>query len=380
MLKRFVFFLIVSSMMYIACDDDSNPVVVDDNNNPEGRIYITNQADQTVSIYDSKNYSLIKTFATPVVEPHFIQFTHDLQYYFVLGRQVSGSLAKYRTSDDSLIAQVTVQGAVFPTAFAISADSDTLYLTDFTPAAGHTHRYDISGTNFSWIDDVLQAGYQTHDIRISDDGKLVISAGFGSDDITLFNTETGNLKPISLLDGEEVFNGGSNNYGGYGVLIDKTNSKAIISCRKSHFFTYDTTSISPLTIDTVRNEQDQIRIIDLNNSTILDSILLAGISTNNTEPIYMTISPDNNILFVTNNNDASMSVIRLSTSEIIETVPFSTPKPFGISISEDGSRVYVTCTNTRPNAGMLYVIDGETYEKLDSITTGSEPFGLIWTE
>lgn len=376
MFKRFISIAVILAILFVACDDDSNPVVVVDKNHPDGRIYITNQADTTVSIYDSKTLSHIKTFTTPVIEPHFIQFTHDLQYYFVLGRKVSGNLVKYRSSDDSLIAEITVQGAVFPTAFAISSNNDTLYLTDFTDASGHTHRYDISGTNFDWIDAVLQAGHRTHDIRISDNGKFVVSAGFGSDDITVVDTETGNLKPISLLDGEEVFNGASNNYGGYGVLIDKTNSKAIISCRKSHFLTIDTTMSS---IDTTRTEQDQIRIIDLNNSTILDSILLAGISTNNTEPIYMTISPDNNILFVTNNNDASMSVIRLSTSEIIETVPFSTPKPFGISISDDGSRVYVTCTNTRPGLGMIYIMDGVTYEKLDSITAGSEPFGLIWT-
>lgn len=344
-------------ILFSACDKNSNPII-SDNGNPEGKIYITNQADQTVYIYDSKTLMRVDSFQTPVVEPHYINFTHDFEYYFVLGRQVSGSLAKYRTSDNSLVKQVTVEGAVFPTAFAISNNNDTLYLTDFTNASGHTHRYDISGTNFVWIDSILQAGWETHDIRLSDDGKYLVSAGYGSDDITIVNTETGNLTPVSLLDGEEIYNGASLNYGGYGVLIDKNSNFAYISCRK---------------------EVDQIRIVDLNNHTIIDSIVLAGVYSADPEPIYMTISPDNNILFVANNKDSSMSVIRLSTLEVIKTVHFSTPKPFGISISDDGSRVYVGCTNKRPDRGMVYVIDGNNYIKVDSILTGSEPYGLQWT-
>ena len=53
-------------------------------------------------------------------------------------------------------------------------------------------------------------------------------------------------------------------------------------------------------------------------------------------------------------------------------------RPFGITISDDGTRVYVSCTNTRPQPGQVYVIDGETFEKLDSLEVGSEPFGLAW--
>ena len=354
MFKRICFIIVCIAILSIACSNENNPVI--SNPLPE-RFYVTNQADQTVYIYDAVSFNLIDSFTTPVVEPHFIQFTHDYQYYFVLGRQVSGSIAKYKTSNDSLVALVQVEGAVFPTAFAISNNNDTLYLTDFTNDAGHTNRYDISGTNFVWIDSVLQAGRQTHDVRISDDGKYVISAGYSSDDITVINTQTGDLKPISLIDGDNVFNPNSNNYGGYGVLIDHYSNLAIISCRKN---------------------VDQIRLVDFKNSVIVDSIVLAGVHSADPEPIYLVISPDNNFLYVANNKDSSMSVINLLTRQVVETVTFSTPKPFGISISDDGKRVYVGCTNTRPELGMVYIIDGETFEKIDSVTAGSEPFGLIW--
>lgn len=359
-------FVAIICFSFIGCDDDDsglNSKVT----NPHGKIYITNQADGTVSIFNSADLSLIKTFNTPVNEPHFVEFTHDNIYYFVLGREVGGTIAKYQTSNDSLIAQITVEGSVFPTSFAVSPNNDTMYVTDFTNDAGHIHRYDISGTNFTWLDSTLQAGRQTHDIRLSENGKLIISAGYSSDDITIINIENGDLTPMSIIDGQQVFNPASNSYGGYGVLIDKTSSLAYISCRKS----VNSTTSQP---------QDQIRIMDLRNSTVLDSILLIGETTNDTEPIYMAISPDNNILYVANNRDNSLSVIQISTREVIANVPFGTPKAFGIDISSDGSRVYVGCTNTRPENGYLYMIETENYTKVDSVMCGSEPFGVSWIE
>lgn len=373
MRKLLIYSLLILMLGITGCDDDDNGINGTPlSNHPEGRLYITNQADQTVYVYDTETLTLIDSFTTNVVEPHFVNFSHDYQYYYVLGRQVGGMISKYRTNDDSLIATITAPGAVFPTSFVISNNNDTMYVTDFTNDFGHIHRYNVSGTNFQWLDSTLQTGKQTHDIRISSDGQLIVSAGYSSDDITVINTTTGNLLPISLIDGDNIFNPTSNRYGGYGVLIDQTKSMAIVSCRKS--VTLDTVNVSPLQVDTI--PQDQIRLVDLNNSTILDSILLVGSNTNDTEPIYMALAPDNNILFVANNRDNSMSVVRLSTRDVIETIDFSVPKAFGITISDDGSRVYVGCTNTRPSSGMIYVIDGETYEKIDSIQVGSEPFGL----
>ena len=115
--------------------------------------------------------------------------------------------------------------------------------------------------------------------------------------------------------------------------------------------------------------------------TILDTIPVPVSNTGNAArngPTYMALHPDNNILFVTNYLDNSVSVIRLSTREVIETIEFETPKPFGIVMTDDGTRLFVSCTDTRPNPGRVYLIDTETYLKLDSVDVGSEPFGLAW--
>jgi YVTN family beta-propeller protein len=328
--------------------------------NPEGVLYVPNQADATMYVFETRTMVRVDSFPLPLAEPHFVVFAPDTAHYYVVDRQPGGQLAKYSAGNDSLVALVSVQGTVFPTAAAISANSDTLYLTDFTLAAGRTHRYDVSGSNLVWLDSTLQAGHQTHDIRISSDGRYVASAGFSSDDISLLDTQTGNVLPLTLDSARQTFNPVSNDYGPYGVLFDRLNRMVITACSKG---------------------DDQIRLIDIVNRTILDTIPVPVSNTGNAArngPTYMALHPDNNILFVTNYLDNTVSVIRLSTREVIETIEFETPKPFGIVMTDDGTRLFVSCTNTRPDPGRVYLIDTETFTKLDSVDVGSEPFGLAW--
>ncbi len=328
---------------------------------PAGRLVILNQADTTIYIYDSETLIRTDSFATPVVEPHFIRSDANDQYYYIVGRQVGGSLAKYDVATDALIANPTVQGTHFPTALVSSASGDTLFVTDFTNASGRTHRYDVSGTNFSFIDSTLFAGIQTHDIDISPDGDYVVSAGFGSDDITVFNTATGTVTPLTIDSALQQFNPPSSTYGPYGVFIDNTGDTAIIACSKG---------------------TDQIRLFDLTTLSFVDSILVPvsnAMNPGRNGPTYMTMSPDNTKLFLTNHFEPTMVVIDLPSRTIIETIDFSVPRPFGITRSDDGSRIYVSCTNVRTTGpGAFYVIDGTTYAKIDSVTVGREPFGIEW--
>lgn len=357
-MKKIIIFSLLLAMFVFGCGEDK--VVNDDNNNPIGRLYVPNQADQTISIYNSHTLAHIKTFDTPVQEPHFVQFNHDYQYYYIIGRQVSGQVAKYLRSNDSLVKLITVEGSVFPTSLCLSPDDDTLYLTDFTNGPGHTHRYNSSGDNFVWLDSTLQAGIQTHDIRISPDGKYVVSAGYSSDDFTIIDLENGELLPTRLEDGQHIFNPISNNYGGYGVLFDATGERLFVGCSKGN---------------------DQIRVVDMATKNVVDSVMITVDNSGNADrsgPTYMAVTPDNKRLFVTNYLDNSVTAIDIENYTVLGKIEFSTPKPFGISIADNGSRLYVSCTNTRPANGMVYVIDPVNLISVDSITTGSEPFGLIY--
>lgn len=358
-MKNIAVIMLLITVLLFGCGDDK-VVNNDDNGNPVGRLYVPNQADQTISIYDSKTLEHIKTFDTPIVEPHFVEFNHNYQYYYIIGRQVSGQVAKYRRTDDSLVALVTVEGSVFPTALSLSIMDDTLYLTDFTSGPGHTHRYNSSGDNLIWLDSSLQAGIQTHDIRTSPDGRFVVSSGYSSDDITIIDTEEGVLLPTRLEDSQHYFNSVSNKYGGYGVAFDATGERLFVACSKG---------------------ADQIRVIDMRTKAVVDSVLIevsTGSNPDRSGPTYMAVSPDNKKLFVTNYLDNSVTAVDIENYSLIGKLEFGTPKPFGISMANDGSRLYVSCTNSRPDPGMVYIIDPGNFSKVDSIMVGSEPFGLIY--
>jgi DNA-binding beta-propeller fold protein YncE len=93
----------------------------------------------------------------------------------------------------------------------------------------------------------------------------------------------------------------------------------------------------------------------------------------------LALAPDNDVVFVTTQFGNSIVVFRASTKEILADIPVATTGPFGITMSDDGSRVYAACRGVGLNEqGRVYVIDGESYVKLDSLDVGTASFGLIW--
>ena len=73
-----------------------------------------------------------------------------------------------------------------------------------------------------------------------------------------------------------------------------------------------------------------------------------------------------------------MVAFDVATKVIVADIPFSTVNPFGITITDDGSRVFVACVGLPSEHGRIYAIDGTTLTKIDSVDVGRESFGLIW--
>lgn len=344
-----------ASALWFACSDD-NPV------SPAPAafdiLYVLNQADQTIYKYNAQTLVRIDSLSTPVVEPHFIEFSRDHSCYYVIGRQVGGQIAKYRTADDSLLQLVTVPGTVFPTALAISPNDDTVYVCDFSDTKGRIHRYAASGNNFAYLDSSLQAGYQTHDLHFAASGEFFVSAGFNSDDITIVNLDSGSTTPLLVQDASTGFGTPPAGYGPYGVRVDNASELAIVACRKG---------------------VDQIRVIDLLTRQLVDSIVIPTADQTSSAmagPTMMHVAPDNDIVYVTGFTDNRVWVVRLSTASVVQTIPLGTARPFMVMADQSGDRVYVSTTGFRPDNGTLYVIDGQSYQVIDSVAAGSEPFGF----
>ncbi|WP_439131700.1 cytochrome D1 domain-containing protein [Polaribacter sp.] len=77
------------------------------------------------------------------------------------------------------------------------------------------------------------------------------------------------------------------------------------------------------------------------------------------------------LIYVSNINSGSVSVIDMELDSVVKIIPF-TNKVEGIDISLDGSELWVT--NIEENS--IAVINTETYETLTTIPTGKEPLRL----
>ena len=201
----------------------------------------------------------------------------------------------------------------------------------------------------------MQAGQVTHDVKITSDGSVVIATNRTTDNLTMVYTDEDTVTFVPMTENDP--NPAGPDYGPLGAVIDHKDSLAFIACIDS----------------------DEIRVLDIAARKIVDSINIpVTVASGAAGPTLLAVSPDDEVVFVTTQYNNTVVAVRVSTKEILATIPLSANGPFGISMSDDGTRVYVACINlSQPNA-YFYAIDGNTYTIVDSVRVGNLNYGLIW--
>ncbi|MFQ5607664.1 MAG: lactonase family protein [Candidatus Zixiibacteriota bacterium] len=346
--------LALALFISLGCGDD-NSVVGPRKDGPPGRLFTLNQADATMFVFDTKTMAVIDTVDTRVKKPHYIEFSPDGQFFYIVTLETTGHLAKFDAATYAFIDSVMTPPGVQPTAIAITSDSKFGYVCNFSLATQRTliHKFDLA--TLQTVGSAL-AGAMTHDIKITGDGSVVIACNRFSDDLTLLYPGPDTVVFVSI-DPDSLYPVGSNKYGPFGVAVDHRDSLAFIAC-----------------MDAL-----QVRVLDIGARRIVDSI---DIPVDTTGFIYgptlLAVSPDNDLVYLTTRGGNTVVVFRVSTMTVLAQIPLSVPYPFGIDISDDGSMVYVACVNTPTKQGRIYAIDGVTFAKVDSVDVGGESFGLAW--
>lgn len=360
MKKLFIILPLIALMIFISCDDDGNPTN-SNNGNPEGSLYVLNQGDNSASgtlyIYNTKTMTRTDSIDTKIKLPHYIEFSPDKQFYYITTLELDGHLAKYNALTNELMDTVSFVNFQ-PTAIAITEDGLYGYVCNFSTfnQSTRTKIYKFNLTTMTLVDS-MQAGAVTHDVQITTDGSVVIATNRFSDELTLVYPDQDTVRHISI-DPDVVYPVGSNNYGPLGAIIDSNDSLAYIACA----------------------DNIQIRVFDIKNRVVIDSVEIPGtIQGSETDgPTLLTISPDNSHLFITTRMNNFIAVVQTNPLQFVTTIEHETPVSFGIDISDDGSRVYAACINPHGAQGRIYVIDGNTFDKVDSIDVGKDSFGLRW--
>lgn len=317
-----------------------------------------NQTDSTIYVYDTETLKRVDSFPARINQPHYIRFSSDLKYFYLISRDFNGRVAKFDAQADTFIAAQPLPG-LFPTSMAITPDGLYGYVCDFSAAAQETRVYKVDLQTLVIIDSI-SAGASTHDADITSDGKLVVATNM-SDMISMIYTDADSVHPVSI-DPDSTYAYTRRKYGPYGLTIDHKDSLAYIACLHHH------------------EAHAQVRVLDLAQRTIVDSIYLpinfdhvadpAG-------PTLVALSPDDAYLYVTTQWDNSIIIVRLATRTVIE-YPVETGRTFGVTVTDDGSRVYVAASNIQNSIGRIYVLDGKTFELIDSLDVGRNPNGIRW--
>ncbi|MBK7142364.1 MAG: beta-propeller fold lactonase family protein [bacterium] len=325
---------------------------------PEGSIYVLNQEDGTIYVYDSETGIRTDSMDAAVPKPHHMEFSPDHTYFYVVSRSNPGWVAKFAHETGTLIDTVEIPGALLPTAIAVSLNGGIGYVADFTPSpvTGHVAKLDLSA--MSVISNTLQSGSGTHDVKISNDGARVFACNRFTDNLTIITTVNDDVYIRPLNDADPSVPG-SPKYGPYGLVVDTKDSLLYIAC-----------------LDSLA---DQVRVYDIEADSIVDSIMIPFSKTAEgpgkfAGPTLMDMTSDDSQLWVTTQWGNSVVVIDPQTKAVLANIPFSTPLAFGVNISDDDSRAYVACANEPDQRGRVYVINTTTFQKVDSILVGKNSF------
>ena len=344
------FYLLLFSFFFQGCD---NPPVLTEPDEPKGRLYVLNQSDATLYIYDTHTLKRIDSLDTRVKLPHYIEFAPDEQNYYITTLEpLGGHIAKFDALTNLFVDSVSVSPAVVPSAMAITADSRYGYVCNFSSPSQRTfiHKYDLSTMQYVTA---LQAGIMTHDIKITSDGSVVVACNMNSDDVTLVYAGPDTVTFVPL----DTMNMSGHAYMPYGVIIDHKDSLAYIACM----------------------EKMQVKVLDIAARQFVDSVdIPISVMAPLAGPTLMAISPDDNVVYVTTQVGNSVVAFSTLTDSILADIKFDVPNPFGITISDDGARIYVACVGTPATNGRIYVIDGNSLSIVGHIDVGKQSFGLVW--
>lgn len=350
---------LAACLMLAGCSDDNGPTQPTGKDlGPEGSLYVLNQADGTVYVYNSKTGERMDSLLAEVPAPHHIELSPDHEFFYVVSRSTPGQVAKFAVDDNSFVNKFVTAGTVFPTSMATTVSGQFGYLADFTasPTTGKLLKYDL-GT-LTLANGNIQSGSGTHDVKVSHDGSTVVACNRFTDDLTIVNTTNDQVEIVSLNETDPSLPG-QPKYGPYGVVFDSQDSLVYVACLDSN--------------------ANQIRVFDLAARAVVDSILIPFDNSQQgpgkfAGPTLMALKNDDTQLWVTTYWGNSVVVVNPSTKAVLADIPFATPSPFGVHLSDDESRAYVACANAPNENGRIYIINTQNFQKVDSLTVGRNPF------
>lgn len=301
-----------------------SPFGVAANPSNEDYVYVTNSNDNTVSVISVSYNSVIKTLDVGST-PKGIDITSDGAYIYV----ANSSEGTVSAVDISIDSSETINVGNGPLGVALAPKQDYLYVTNNEDSSlsiikTETNELFVTLKNNYYI----EYSNSTSDVAFSNPYGVAVSP----DSYYIYVVNNGN-NTVSILSASTVYSAGT-------------------SFKWSNYTATDSSS-GPY-------------------------ILYAPITVGN-GPRGIAVTPDQAYLYVTNYDENTVSVIKLSTSAVVKTISVG-EGPFGVSINPTGDFAYVV-NEKSGTVSVIYTYHGSDgihsdYEVIDTVDIGSSPIGF----
>ncbi len=287
----------------------------------DNQAYITNTADDTISVIDTLTRTVIETIPAGS-SPSSVAVHPDGRTVYVINNDSTVSVVDtFTNAIVDTIAVSRLRGAV------VTPDGSELWGSNI-----NDDTVSVIDTETLLVTDVIPAGTTPNLVAISPDGSTVYVTNQGGG-VTVIDAATKTVTTTVPMGGIPS-----------GITVSPDGSEVWVA----------------------RFTADLVSVIDTSTNTIVSSV------NPGTQPFSIAFHPDGSTAYVANLGSDDVAVVDAVTKSVVNTIATSAVDPFGIDIHPDGLAVYVTVTGN----DSVDVIDTASETIVETIAVGGSPQSL----
>jgi YVTN family beta-propeller protein len=301
--------------------------------------YVTNQADNTVSVIDTATTppSVVATVTLPVPAgasfPQGVAVTPDGNHAYVT---VFFDHTVWVIDTASNTVAGTPIPVVDPQGVAITPDGTRAYVTNNSGTLLDTVTVIDTASN-TVVGAGIPVPFGPYGIAITPDGKHAYVTSFNSNTVSVIDTASNTVVATVAVGSRSL-----------GVAVTPDGKRAYVANRDSN----------------------NVSVIDTATDTVVATVTVGS------GPFGVAIAPDGKRAYVTNAISNNVSVIDTATNTVeAATIPVGLG-PTGVTVTPDGKHAYVANTGIGIGSNTVSVIDTATNTVVATVTVGNGPFGV----
>ena len=270
----------------------------------------------------------------------------------------------------------TLHTGTTPIYVAVSPDGSTVYISNF-----YSNDITVIDAPYSFPQPSIKVGANPAGLAVTPDGTELYSCN--STNVSVINIATRQIITNITIgqypdfvtfspDGSKAYV--TNNYLNTVSVINTSTNKVTSSFSAGTSPTGEIVNPNGKYLYVANTYDNDVSVFSTTNNNLITNIPV-GVG-----PLGVTISPDGNTLYVVNSGDnststlapGSVSVINTATNKVTNTIGLGTTYPLGISITPDGSQLYVVNNSTN----LVTIINTSNNATTGTIGVGQQPNSL----